>query len=91
VILYIRKIPKFDQNPLQKGIENLFKQNVIDKAELAFPNEFSYLSKGGKKLNFKIDSNKQSICDLICKNTTKEDFQNFETIFNMLNLIINHH
>ena len=88
-LLYIRKIPKFDQNPLQKGIENLFNQNIIDKAELEFPNDFSFLSKGGKKLNFKIDCNKQSICEWICQNTTKEDFQNFEVIFSMLSLIIN--
>ncbi|MGJ0355569.1 AAA family ATPase [Aliarcobacter cryaerophilus] len=80
-ILHIRKMPQFSHNPLQKGIENLFEKEFIDKVEEKFPNDFSFLMKSGNKQNFKIDSNKQTICNWICKNGTKDDFRNFEMIF----------
>lgn len=86
--LYIRKIPQFTENPLQKGIENLFKQGLIDKVETQFPNDFSYLMKAGNKKNFKIDSNKQNICNWICQNGTKDDFKNFEKIFKIIEDIL---
>ena len=88
-LLYIRKIPLFDQNPLQKGIENLFEQDLINKVETEFPNDFSYLMKAGNKKNFKIDSNKQSICDWICQNGTKDDFKNFVKVFEIIENILN--
>ena len=88
-LLYIRKIPQLTQNPLQKGIENLFKQDFIEKVEKNFSSDFSYLMKGWVKKNFKIDSNKQDICDWICQNGTKEDFKNFEKIFEIIEKIIN--
>lgn len=80
-ILHIRKMSQFSHNPLQKGIENLFEKEFIDKVEEKFPNDFSFLMKSGNKQNFKIDSNKQTICNWICKNGTKDDFRNFEMIF----------
>lgn len=83
-ILYIRKMTPFNHNPLQKGIENLFAKDFIDKVEKEFPNDFSFLMKSGTKQNFKIDSNKQTICDWICSNGTKEDFKNFEVIFKII-------
>lgn len=88
-LLYIRIIPLFNFNPLQKGIENLFEQGFIDKVEIQFPNDFSCLLKAGNKKNFKIDSNKQSICNWICENGTKDDFKNFEKIFEIIDEIIN--
>ncbi|PIR55469.1 hypothetical protein COU74_00840 [Candidatus Peregrinibacteria bacterium CG10_big_fil_rev_8_21_14_0_10_36_19] len=87
-ILYIRKMPKHNENPLQKGIENLFEKDLIDKVYKNFPDHFSYLMKAGNKQNFKIDSNKQSICDWICSNGTKEDFKNFQEILEIIEKII---
>lgn len=88
-LLYIRKIPQFTENPLQKGIENLFLKDFLDKVKLEFPNDFSYLVKNGEEKNFKIDSNKQNICNWICQNGTKDDFKNFEKIFEIIENIIN--
>jgi predicted ATPase len=87
-LLYIRKIPQFTRNPLQKGIENLFKTALINKAKKQFPSDFSYLVKNDKKENFKIDSNKQKICNWICQNGTENDFKNFEKIFEIIEKII---
>lgn len=83
-LLYVRKMFQFKDNPLQKGIENLFDKDLIDKVEKNFPNDFSYLMKSGSKQNFKIDSNKQTICEWIRFNATKEDFKNFEIIFEVI-------
>jgi predicted ATPase len=87
-LLYIRKIPQLDKNPLQKGIENLFVKDFLDKVKLEFPNDFSYLVKNGEEKNFKIDSNKQDICNWICQNGVKDDFKNFEKIFEIIENII---
>jgi len=83
-ILFIRKIKKIDNNPLQKGIENLFEKDLTDKVESQFPNDFSFLTKAGERQKLKIDGNKQAICDWICSNTEKNDFKNFENIFEII-------
>jgi hypothetical protein len=87
-LLYVRQIPFQTNTPLKKGIENLFKDDLIQKIQSEFENDFSYLVKGGKKGSLKIDSNKQAICDWICTNGTKEDFQNFEPVLNLIESII---
>jgi hypothetical protein len=87
-LLYIRKIPKIDGTPLQKWIENLFEQDIINKVEWQYPNNFSYLMKWGVKKNYKIDENKSEICAWICENWIKEDFKNFEEIFEIIESIV---
>lgn len=86
--LYIRKVPKIDETPLQKWIENFFEKDFIDKVEKKYPNNFSYLMKWLIKKNYKIDENKQEICTWICHNWTKEDFKNFEKIFKIIDDIL---
>jgi predicted ATPase/5S rRNA maturation endonuclease (ribonuclease M5) len=87
-LLYVCQIPFQTNTPLKKGIENLFKEDLIQKVQAQFSNDFSYLVKGGKNENLKIDSNKQTICDWICTNGTKEDFENFEPILKLIETII---
>jgi len=88
-LLFIRKIPLFNKNPLKKGIENLFKQNFIDKAKNANVDCFQYLTVGEEIKNFQIaKGKKQNICKWICDNGTKEDFKNFEKIFKIIEKII---
>lgn len=88
-LLYIRKIPLFDNNPLQKGIENLFEQAFIDKVKTAKTDCFEFHTVGKKIENFKIlNDKKQEICTWICENGKKEDFKNFEKIFAIIKEII---
>lgn len=88
-MLYVRKMNQFENNPLKKGIENLFDEDFIEnKVKPQFENDFTCLVKGSQKLNLKIASNKQAICDWICQNGTKENFKNFETIFKIIEDII---
>ncbi len=88
-LLYIRKIPQFNENPLQKGIENLFRKNFIDEAKNSNANCFQYQMVGEEMRNFQIvKGKKQNVCEWICNNGTKEGFKNFETIFQIIEKII---
>jgi predicted ATPase len=88
-ILFVRKIPLFNENPLKKGIENLFEKKLIDKAKNANANCFQYQMVGEEIKNFQIvKGKKQNICKWICDNGTKEDFKNFEKIFETVEKII---
>lgn len=88
--LYIRKIPLSNQNPLQKGIENIFEQDFIDKVKQSNADCFQFQTVGTEIKNFQIvNGKKQTICDWICQNGTKDDFKNFEKIFEIIEKIIN--
>ncbi|MEN6294916.1 MAG: hypothetical protein ABFD61_02155, partial [Chloroherpetonaceae bacterium] len=64
-------------------------QELIKKAKENNSEYFQYHVVGTKKTNFKIlDGKKQAICDWICENGTKDDFKNFEKIFEIIEQII---
>jgi hypothetical protein len=87
--VFKRVIPELENNIIEKGIENLFEQEFINKAEENNLECFEYHVVGTKKTNFKIlDGKKQAICDWICENGTKDDFKNFEKIFEIIEQII---
>ncbi len=84
-LLYIRKIPKFDENLLQHGIENLFNEKIINKMKEQKVSCFEYHVIGAEKKNFKIvNGKKMTVCNWICENGTEDDFKNFEKIFDIL-------
>lgn len=87
--LYIRKMPKIAANPLQKGIENLFEKTFIDKAQKDKIDCFQFQTVGTEIKNFMIVNGKKNvICTWICNNGTKDDFKNFEKIFEIIEKII---
>ena len=88
-LLYVRKIPKVENNPLEKGIENLFGTDLIEKVKAEKPKFFEYRVVGGEEKGHRIlDNQKKGVCDWICKNGTKDDFKNFEKIFEIVSDII---
>ena len=88
-LLYIRKMPYFEQNPLRKGIENLFEKTLINEAKEKNKQCFEYHVVGEETKNLRIvDGQKQKICNWICKKGTKDDFKNFEKIFEIIEQII---
>ena len=88
-LLYVRKIPKVENNPLEKGIENLFGTDLIKKVKAEKPKFFGHHVVGGEEKDHRIlDNQKKGVCDWICKNGTKDDFKNFEKIFEIVSDII---
>ncbi|MCK9578493.1 AAA family ATPase [bacterium] len=88
-ILYVRKIPKFDENPLQKGIENLFEKKLIDRAKEGNLKCFQYRVVGTEEKEHKIvDGQKQTVCTWICQNGSRDDFKNFKEIFKIIKKIV---
>ncbi len=83
-LLYIRKMPKFDENPLQHGIENLFNEKIMNKVKEQEVSCFEHHVIGAKEKNFKIvNGKKMTVCNWICENGTKDNFKNFEKIFDI--------
>jgi len=87
--LYIRKMPKNNSNPIQKGIENLFSKNFIDKAKEIKADSFQFQTVGTEIKNFQIVNGKKSdICTWICENGIKNDFEEFSKIIETIETIL---
>lgn len=83
--LKINKMPFFKENYLKKGIENLFNNNLFDNYHENFNqnNYFSIIKNNETVIDYKIN-NKQEICNWICENGKKEDFENFKVILEVI-------
>ena len=89
-----RKIPKNSSNPIGKGIENLFPETTINKAEshnrafIDIKPETTERKRGEqitipstKSIN---EDEKGNMCIWLCENGNKEDFSNFKTVFELI-------
>jgi predicted ATP-binding protein involved in virulence len=96
--VYKLLIPSVSTNPIEKGIENLFTKETIQKA-IEYKQDLiditpSYVKKiRGENVNVeeKWEANrdeKRNLCDWICANCVKDDFTEFETVFNLLHEIM---
>ena len=96
--LFKRGIPYQSDNPIQKGIENLFSKATLEKATEDNPQfinidpERMGRNRGKDEIypeEWTIDKNeKNNLCDWLCKNGTAEDFEKFPAIFEILNAIL---
>ncbi|MGI8542501.1 MAG: AAA family ATPase, partial [Aridibacter sp.] len=87
-------MPKQDDTPICKGIENLFNKDTIEKAKNAKPDfiditeEHTKTERGEKVIiHEKWDVNKsekKNLCDWICGNGTIEDFERFTKVFEVI-------
>lgn len=92
--MFKRKIPQESNHPIEKGIENLFSKATLEKAKKeksAFIDVTSAYEKTtrGKpeKVPEKWEVNKDektNLCNWLCGNGNKEDFQHFSKIFDVL-------
>lgn len=79
--VFRKNLPKQEEHPVKKGIENLFMREILDKAAQNVDKEKIedlVNCKNGKL------GKKEYICNWICKNGTEEDFKHFENAFNIL-------
>ena len=91
---FVRKsIPLEQNNPLQKGIENLFERATLERA-LQYNDAFIDIHKTQRKERgtwiqkpeeWSVNRDeKANLCEWICEYGTKEDFQHFQSVFDLL-------
>ena len=89
-----RKVPKIEDNPIGKGIENLFSKTTLQRAKECKPafidtsSSYTRMERGKQmeepeKWTVNRDE-KSNLCRWICENGTKEDFEGFIVIFEIL-------
>ena len=92
--VFRRTIPHQREHPIERGIENLFSKATLEKA-LGYKPEFIDISEAHQE---KVRGNAQSIpekwvvnedektnlSNWLCENGTTEDFQHFQSIFDLL-------
>ncbi len=91
----VKKImPSVSKNPIKKGVENLFSQETIEKVMNQNPQFIDVTEETkkivrGKEMNVpksfstNLDE-KGNLCNWLCENGTRHDFENFERIFNII-------
>jgi|GEM_PF-6245618 len=92
-----RMIPAINGHPIKRGIENLFKEDILRKAANHKPALVDIVVSSGvkrgetfAKTDFTIDKQeKKNLCDWICENGDSEAFKDFEVIFDIIIKIIN--
>ena len=95
-ILFKRKIRHVGANPVKKGIENLFPKKILEKALTTNP---VFIVKNETKRTCGADTEsieywdlnqdqKRNLCNWICANGTKNDFSNFEAVFEQINKVL---
>ena len=92
--LFRRNVPLQSNHPVQKGIENLLSKSTLEKARKHKPafinvtSEHTTTKRGENKTvpeKWTVDSDeKTNLCDWICENGTADDFQHFQTVFELL-------
>ena len=94
-----RSIPMRDQNPVKRGIENLFSKSTLEMARqhnLAFfitEEEHGGTDEHGQPINiperWKVnDSEKVNLCDWLCENGSQEDFEGFQVVFDLIEEVL---
>lgn len=89
-----RAIPRQDDHPIKKGIENLLSKETLEKARQHNP-AFIDVDPGRTKTVRGVsqivpeewsinEDEKKNLCDWLCENGTQEDFQQFRVIFELL-------
>lgn len=97
--LYKKVIGTHINCPIKKGIENLFSADTINKiqgANNSFIDVTPEINKIERGQNITIPECKEvnkdekgNLCTWLCENGTAEDFENFNSIFNLLEEILN--
>ena len=93
-----RKIPKKDEHPIDKGIENLFTKATLEKARCHKPafidvaDTHKETVRGKEKTipeTWTVNKHeKTNLCNWLCENGTAEDFQHFQVIFDLLDELL---
>lgn len=94
--IFKRIIETVPGNIISKGIENLFPNTLIERAKkekLAFIDvTHIHRTKRGvvteEIIQIVNEDEKKNLCDWICENGTKDDFESFNAVFDLINLVL---
>ena len=94
-----RTIPHQSNNPLEKGIENLFGKSTLIKAQRHKPAFIDIVPEHKPVVRGKLqvvpekwtvnNDEKRNLCDWLCENGTAEYFRHFGVIFDLLDEVLN--
>lgn len=90
--IYRRTIPEIKENPIRRGIENLFSKETIGRARQAKPAFFDIVNKSGTERGVPFESTeisinkqeKRNFCNWLLENGTAEDFAEFKCVFEIV-------
>ena len=94
-----RRIPLQVQNPIRKGIENLFSKSTLKRARQSRPKFFrteeahSGTDEDGQPITIAEkwtinDGEKANLCNWLCENGTQEEFKHFQMIFDLIDELL---
>jgi hypothetical protein len=94
--VYKVAIPMAPDNPIKKGIENLFTQATVDRIlrdnqALIDTTEVKSVKRGTVifRTSYEVDTKeKRNLCNWLLRNGSKEDFEGFEVVFAILRDIL---
>ena len=92
------KIPRQNDNPIEKGIENLFSRETLTMA-LSYKPEFIDIADSHQEKTrgvvktvpekWKVNEDeKTNLCNWLCENGTAEDFEHFQAVFDLLESVL---
>ncbi|MDE2887857.1 MAG: AAA family ATPase [Gemmatimonadota bacterium] len=96
--LFRRLLPIHDENPIKKGIENLFGRSTLERARSY---KAAFIDVLGKHTNTKRGETetipeqwtinkdeKTNLCNWLCDNGTAEDFKHFRVVFELIEELV---
>ena len=96
--IFKKVIPPITTNPIQRGIENLFSRETIDKAIKFNSNFIDHIPAYKQRIRgveqdssevYEVNKDEKSnLCHWICENGTKDDFVYFSKIFGILEEVL---
>ena len=96
--LFRRNIPLQNSHTIEKGIENLFSQLTLEKARehksdfITVTSEYVVTERGENKTvpeKWEVHGDeKTNLCNWLCENGAVEDFQHFQTVFELLEEVL---
>ena len=97
--LFRRVIPVQEENPIMKGIENLFGKSTLEKARSYKDELIDVVGEHPRTVRGETETipeqwtinkdEKANLCNWLCENGTREDFKHFQVIFDIINDVLN--
>ena len=96
--MFRRLMTKFDDHPIEKGIENLFDREMLERVRQEYSSFIDVTDKHSKTVRGREEEvpeswtvnkdEKTNLCNWLCENGTADDFEHFKPTLEMLKEIL---